>query len=117
MNMKKREQPRDDALAHLEELKSKDPGAWENYDIGLQAFKIAVLLKQFREEAGLNQEQLANILHTTKQAVNKLENHCEDIKLSTLKKVARATGHKIAISVRIEPAGCGVSTQFRRAAA
>lgn len=94
---------KDDALAHLEELKSKNPRAWKDYDLGLEAFKIAVLLKQLREDSGLNQEQLANRLHITKQAVSKFENHCEDIRLSTLQKVAEATGHSIALNVRIKP--------------
>ncbi|OGJ86988.1 MAG: hypothetical protein A2268_07215 [Candidatus Raymondbacteria bacterium RifOxyA12_full_50_37] len=98
--MKKNLHYNDDALAHLEELKAKDPEGWKNYDIGLQTFKISVLLKQFREDSGLNQEQLADFIHITKQAVSKLENHGEDIRLSTLWKVANATGHKVAISIK-----------------
>jgi DNA-binding XRE family transcriptional regulator len=103
--MKNNSNHKDDALKHLEELKAKNPKIWRDYDIGLQAFKIAVLLKQLREESGLNQEQLANRLHITKQAVSKFENHCEDIRLSTLQKVANATGHSIALNVRVKPIG------------
>jgi len=38
-------------------------------------------------------------LDTTKGAISRIENHAEDIKLSTLKKVAEALGKKLTIGI------------------
>jgi HTH-type transcriptional regulator/antitoxin HipB len=55
------------------------------------------MLKVAREEAGLTQEQLAKKLHTKKTAISRIENHAEDIKLSTITKFAQALGKTIRI--------------------
>ena len=71
----------------------------EGFDAGYQEFKIGVMLKIAREDAGLTQEQLAKKLNTKKTAISRIENHADDIKLSTLKKFAQALGKKIEITV------------------
>ena len=48
------------------------------------------MFKVAREEAGLPQEQLAEQLRTNKSAISRIDNHGEDIKLSTLEKIAQA---------------------------
>lgn len=58
-----------------------------------------MLLKQAREETGLTQEELALRLNTKKSAISRIENHAEDIKLSTLKKFARALGKRLYLEV------------------
>jgi len=70
-----------------------------NYEDGYQAFKIGVLLRQAREDSGLTQEEIAERLHTKKSAISRIENHSEDIKLSTLEKFASVLGRKIEISI------------------
>lgn len=57
------------------------------------------MLKTAREEAGLTQEQLAEKLQTKKSAISRIENHAEDIKLSTLEKFAQALGKKLRVEV------------------
>jgi transcriptional regulator with XRE-family HTH domain len=57
------------------------------------------MLKLAREEAGLTQEQLAQMLRTKRSAISRIENHAEDIKLSTLEKIAQALGKKLRIEV------------------
>lgn len=52
-----------------------------------------------REDAGLTQEELAVKLKTKKTAISRIENHAEDIKISTLEKVAAVLGKKIKISI------------------
>jgi len=37
----------------------RDPAFAENYDKGLKDFKLGVMLRQAREDAGLTQEELA----------------------------------------------------------
>ena len=84
---------------YISERKARDPEFAENFDAGYQEFKIGVVLKIAREEAGLTQEQLAKKLNTKKTAISRIENHAEDIKLSTLEKFAQALGKKLTINV------------------
>jgi len=43
---------------------------------GYEQFKIGVMLKQAREEAGITQEELAARMHTKKTAISRIENTC-----------------------------------------
>ncbi|MCI5150254.1 MAG: XRE family transcriptional regulator, partial [Candidatus Electrothrix sp. MAN1_4] len=56
-------------------------------------------LKAAREEAGMTQEQVAEKMHTKKTAVSRIENHAQDVKLSTLAKFAQAFGKTLRIEV------------------
>ncbi len=79
--------------------KKRDPEFAKGFDTGYEQFKIGVLLKQAREEAGLTQEELAVKLNTKKSAISRIENHAEDIKLSTLEKFAHALGKQLRLEV------------------
>ncbi len=79
--------------------KKRDPAFPESFSTGHKKFKIGVLLKQAREDAGLTQEELASRLNTKKSAISRIENHAEDIKLSTLGKIAGALGKKLRLEV------------------
>ncbi|MEA3547964.1 MAG: helix-turn-helix transcriptional regulator [Thermodesulfobacteriota bacterium] len=79
--------------------KVQDPKLVEDYEKGYEKLKIGVILKVAREEAGLTQEQLAQKLKTKKSAISRIENHAENIKLSTIEKFAGALGKKIRIEV------------------
>ncbi|GAB6162773.1 hypothetical protein JCM12298_19330 [Desulfothermus naphthae] len=57
------------------------------------------MLKLAREEAGLTQEELTRRLNTKKSAISRIENHAEDIKLSTLEKIVRALGKTLRVEV------------------
>jgi len=52
-----------------------------------------------REKSGYTQEELATKLDTKKSAISRIENHAEDIRLSTLEKYARVLGMKLQISI------------------
>ena len=88
-----------DLQAYISERKNSDPEFAEGYDEGLRNFKIGVLLKQAREKAGLTQDEVAEQLNTKKTAVSRIENHAEDIRLSTLEKYANAFGKKLRIEL------------------
>jgi len=88
-----------DLRLYIDNRKKIDPAFAEGYDKGYQEFKLGVLLRQAREEAGLTQEELARRIHTKKTAISRIENHAEDIKLSTLEKFANALGKQLTISV------------------
>ena len=72
----------------------------EGFDDGYKAFKIGALLKRAREESGLTQAELAERLDTQKSAVSRIENHAEDIRLSTLEKFASVLGRSIEVTIR-----------------
>lgn len=88
-----------DLQKYIEKRKALDPEFAENYDSGYEQFKIGVLLRQARQEVGLTQEELADRLHTKKTAISRIENHAEDIKLSTLEKFAEAIGKRLTLKI------------------
>jgi HTH-type transcriptional regulator / antitoxin HipB len=88
-----------DLKTYISKRKIIDPEFAKNFETGYQEFKIGVMLKMAREEAGLTQEQLAEKLKTKKTAISRIENHAEDIKLSTLEKFAKALGKTLEIKV------------------
>ncbi len=45
------------------------------------------------------QEELAYSLHTKKTAISRIENHAENIKLSTLEKLANALGKNLRLEI------------------
>jgi HTH-type transcriptional regulator / antitoxin HipB len=85
--------------SYINKRKLRDPKFAKGFDTGYEQFKIGVMLKQAREEAGLTQEQLAKKLNTKKSAISRIENHAEDIKLSTLENFANALGKKLHLKV------------------
>lgn len=88
-----------DVRKYVKKRKKKDPAFAKGFDAGYEQFKIGVMLKQAREDAGLTQEQLARKLRTKKTAISRIENHAEDIKLSTLEKFATALGKHLRVEV------------------
>jgi ribosome-binding protein aMBF1 (putative translation factor) len=88
-----------DLNKYINKRKSRDAEFAQDFDSGYEEFKIGVILKQAREEAGFTQEQLASKLNTKKSAISRIENHAEDIKLSTLKKFGKALGKEFRFEV------------------
>lgn len=86
-----------DVERHIEERRRLDPEFAEGFDAGFTDFKIGVLLRQTREAAGLTQEQVARQLGTQKSAISRMENHAEDVRLSTLRAYAQAVGAQLHI--------------------
>lgn len=84
---------------YIRDRKAQDPKFAEGFETGYEEFKIGVMLKSAREDAGLTQEELAHKLQTKKSAISRIENHAEDIKLSTLERFAQALGKKLRVEV------------------
>ena len=89
-----------DLKKYISKRKESDSEFAKDFDDGYQAFKIGAVLKQVRESSGLTQEQLAKKLHTKKSAISRIENHAEDIRLSTLEKFAQVLGRKLEVSIK-----------------
>ena len=88
-----------DLKRYITERKKKDKKFAKGFDEGYEQFKIGVILRQAREAAGLTQEELARRLKTKKTAISRIENHAEDIKLSTLERVAEALGKHLQVNI------------------
>ncbi|MCX5718490.1 MAG: helix-turn-helix transcriptional regulator [Nitrospirae bacterium] len=88
-----------DLKKYIQGRKKRDKAFAAGYDEGYEQFKIGVILKQAREIAGLTQEELAHRIKTKKTAISRIENHAEDIKLSTLEKVAHALGKRLEVKI------------------
>lgn len=89
----------DDLERYIEKRKKSAPDFAAAFEAGYENFRIGVILRHAREEAGLTQEQLAEKLHTKKSAISRIENHSEDIRLSTLEKYADALGKRLHLEI------------------
>lgn len=79
-----------------------DPEFADGYERGYQAFKLGAMLLAAREQAGLTQAEVARRLGTHKSAISRMENHAEDIRLSTLQRYAEAVGCFLDLALRPE---------------
>ena len=85
--------------SYVDERLAKDGMTREEFWDGYEDFKIGVYLKEMRLSSGLTQEELAKRIKTTKSVISRMENHSEDVKLSTLEKVAKALGKRVKIAI------------------
>lgn len=92
-----------DLKNYINRRKKTNPSFNEGFDEGYETFRIGVLLKQARLEAGMTQEEVAVAIGTKKTAISRLENHSEDAKLSTLRKYTKAIGKHIEIKIASGP--------------
>ena len=88
-----------DLKKYIAKRKKTDKEFAAGFEDGYEQFKIGVVLRQARESEGLTQEELALRLKTKKTAISRIENHAEDIKLSTLDRVAKALGKRLEVNI------------------
>ena len=88
-----------DVKRYIEKRARTDAEFAEGFEVGYANFKIGVVLRQAREAAGLTQEEVARRLKTTKSAISRIENHADDVRLSTLKRYAEAVGANLQIKL------------------
>ena len=88
-----------DLQKYINKRKKSDKEFEKNFDTGYQEFKIGEILKQARLEKGLTQEDIANKLNTKKSAISRIENHEQDIRLSTLQNFAKTVGKELRIEL------------------
>ena len=88
-----------DVEKYISKRKRTRPAFAEGFEEGYKEFEIGILIRQARQEAGLTQEELARLIDTKKTAISRLENHAGDIKLSTIRKVARALGKDVELNL------------------
>ncbi len=88
-----------DLKRYIETRKAKDPAFADGFDAGYTDIKIGALLQQARETVGLTREQVALRLGTKKSAISRIENHAENVTLSTLKAYAQAVGGTLQVQL------------------
>jgi len=84
---------------YIEDRKKTDVEFARDFEIEYERFKIGMLIKEMRLEHGMTQEQSAEKLETKKSVISRMENHSEDVRLSTLEKIASVFGRKLKISI------------------
>ena len=89
----------DDLDRSIAEWKAGNPQFANSYDEGYENSKIGVLLQLSREQAQLTQEEVAQKMGTKKSAISRIENHANNITLSTLRKYAKALGKKVYFEI------------------
>lgn len=90
----------DDLDRYARERAAWDPAFADGLARESQAFRFGLMLRQAREFAGLTQEQVAKALGTQKSAVSRMENHAEDVRLSTLQRYAEAVGLELVLELQ-----------------
>lgn len=88
-----------DVKRYIQKRSKRDKKFAEDYEVGYAEFKIGVILRQARESAGLTQEEVARRLRTKKSAISRIENHADDVRLSTLRRYADAVGANLQIKL------------------
>ncbi len=88
-----------DVKSYVQKRTGMDAEFADNYETGCADFKIGVILRQARESAGLTQEEVARKLKTQKSAISRIENHADDVRLSTLRRYADAVGANLQIKL------------------
>ena len=83
---------------YLEERKKRDPEFASEYEKNYEAFKLGSMIKALREDSGITQQELADKIGSKKSTISRMENHAEDVRLSTLQKVAAACGKNVSIT-------------------
>jgi DNA-binding XRE family transcriptional regulator len=96
----------DENLTSLSEFIDKEVGVKgtkkrDKFDQEYESFKLGVLIQQARQEAGLTQEQVAELSGTNKSYISKLENDLKDVRFSTLQRIIKdGLGAHLQISIK-----------------
>jgi transcriptional regulator with XRE-family HTH domain len=78
----------------------QNPEVKKEYDKLTSAYELRKQLIKIRKDAGFTQEELADLLHTKKSNISRLENVNSKIspKLSTIEEYAQAVGYKLEVN-------------------
>ncbi len=96
---------RENRLVDLEEFIDKEYGKRgtkrrDKFEESYEAFKLGVMLQEFRKQRNMTQEQLAEKCGTTKNYISRIENDASDIRLSTLIRIIKeGFGGQLKLSV------------------
>ena len=92
----------------------KEPSFREGYDALEEEFSVASMLIAARTRANLTQAELAEKMGTSQSTIARLESGAAKPSLSTLRRLAQATGTRLKIS--LEPKARSKKERGKRAA-
>ena len=90
-----------DVKRYIQKRTKRNKGFADGFETGYAAFKIGVMLRQAREASGMTQEEVAIRLRTKKSAISRIENHADDVRLSTIRRYAEAVGANLQIKLAL----------------
>lgn len=79
--------------------KARNPKAWAKFDENYHRYAIGMLLAAHREKSGLTLAEFAQRVKMQKSALSRLENHGEDVRLSTIARYVEATGRPLSLKL------------------
>ena len=82
-----------------EEERAKDPGMEARVNVLVEELRLQAKLHAARKAAGLTQKQVADRMNVNRSFVSKLENHPQNMKLSTFQRYAKAVGMHAEIAL------------------
>jgi DNA-binding XRE family transcriptional regulator len=85
------------SLKDFKEKALANPEVAQEYNRLSAAYDLRKQLIKIRKEAGLTQEEIAEILHTRKSNISRLENVHSKISPTTIEAYANAAGYKIEV--------------------
>jgi len=88
-----------DVKRYIEKRAKNDKAFADGLETGYAVFRVGIILRQARETAGLTQEEVARRLKTKKSVISRIENHAEDVRLSTIRRYAEAVGATLQIKL------------------
>src|ERR1035437_7749010 len=94
-------------ITTLEQFKDKNYGTRgsakrDKLEAGYENFKIGALIYEARREKGLTQEELAEIVGTTKSYISKIENNIKEVRISTLQRIVEfGLGGHLQLSIKL----------------
>jgi HTH-type transcriptional regulator/antitoxin HipB len=89
-----------DLKRYIAKRSRRDAAFAADYEQGYQKFRIGVVLRNLRLRQGMTQDELARRLRTKKSVISRMENHAEDVRVSTLERVAAVYGKKVHIAIK-----------------
>jgi ribosome-binding protein aMBF1 (putative translation factor) len=88
-----------DLKEYIYRRKEADGEFNSGYDGGYEEIKLGTILKELRIQKGMTQEELAEKMHTKKAVISRMENHSEDMRLSTLSRIVEMLDKKLQIII------------------
>lgn len=85
--------------SYVKKRKKKSSVFAGNYEKGFLHFKIGAILRQARQKAGLTQAEIAEILEISSSRVSRIENHAEDLDISSLARYVQNWSNKLQMQL------------------
>ena len=77
----------------------KDPEFKEAFEASMLRLQVAQTFRERREQLKISQVQLAELAHTNRKAISRIENGITSVGVDLLHKVATALGTKVNITL------------------